>query len=170
MTYANGVVALVSGEQKEYTVNPFTWTWYALSTLVEESENVTEHYSALIEIDSMDTFPLAGQDVWASFDVMLVNESLPADAQSLAAGPVISGSPECWFNEYCPGGYYARYKEASRVTAAFGYNKTQPAGLVSVPYDESERDHRGFSGYSFLHEGVDERLAYSPATIGDQVF
>ena len=132
VVFPAGVVPLTSGELVTKTVNPFTWTWFGLSLVVSESEDVTESYNALVQLDSLDTFPLGGQPTWASFDVMIVNETLPANAQTLEAGPVESGSPECWFNEACPGGYYARYKEAPRVTSAFGYNKTSRAGLVSA--------------------------------------
>ena len=132
VVFPAGVVPLTSGEEVTKTVNPFTWTWYGLSLVVSESENVTESYNALVQVDSLDTFPLGGQPTWASFDVMIVNETLPANAQTLEAGPVESGSPECWFNEACPGGYYARYKEASRVTCSFGYNQTSPGGQVTA--------------------------------------
>ena len=131
--FGDNIVPLVSGESLYRTVNPFTWTWFAISTQDEDPDtNETVYSNVLVELDSMDTFQIGGQDVWASFDVMVVNESLPFSAQTEEPGPVQTGSPACWFDEFCPGGYYARYKEASRVTCSFGYNQTSPGGQVTA--------------------------------------
>ena len=130
--YEDGVVPLISGQLYERQGSPFRWTWYAIPLLSIDADNATVYHNVLVEIDAVDTFPLGGVFTWASFDVMVVNESLPFNAQTQDAGPVQSGSPMCWFNELCLGGYYARYDKRHRVTSSFGYNSSSPGGQVTV--------------------------------------
>ena len=129
------VVPIYSGQLYERMVNPFRWTWYAIPLLSIDEDNATVYHNLLVEIDAVDmhTVPGGGGVLqWSSFDVMVVNESLPANAQTEELGPVETGAPTCWFNEVCPGGYYARYAKAARVTTSFGYNATSPGGQVTV--------------------------------------
>ena len=133
--YVPGVVPIHSGQLYEPMVNPFRWTWYAIPLLSIDEDNATVYHNLLVEIDAVDMHTLPGSGGalhWAAFDVMVVNESLPANAQTEELGPVETGAPTCWFNEVCPGGYYARYSKAARVTTSFGYNATSPGGQVSV--------------------------------------
>ena len=133
--YVPGIIPIHSGQLYEKMVNPFRWTWYAIPLLSIDEDNATVYHNLLVEIDAVDmhTVPGGGGVLqWSSFDVMVVNESLPANAQTEELGPVETGAPTCWFNEVCPGGYYARYAKAARVTTSFGYNATSPGGQVTV--------------------------------------
>mgnify|MGYP004224769251 FL=1 len=132
--YVPGIIPIHSGQLYEKMVNPFRWTWYAIPLLSIDEDNATVYHNLLVEIDAVDmhTVPGGGGVLqWSSFDVMVVNESLPANAQTEELGPVETGAPTCWFNEVCPGGYYARYAKAARVTTSFGYNATSPGGQVT---------------------------------------
>ena len=133
--HAPGVIPIYSGQLYEPMVNPFRWTWYAIPLLSIDEDNATVYHNLLVEIDAVDmhTVPGGGGELfWATFDVMVVNESLPANAQTEELGPVETGAPTCWFNEVCPGGYYARYAKAARVTTSFGYNASSPGGQVTL--------------------------------------
>ena len=131
---ADGVIPIRSGQLYEPTVNPFRWTWYAIPLLSIDEDNATVYHNLLVEIDAVDMHTVQGGGnalYWAAFDVMVVNESLPMNAQTEEEGPVETGAPTCWFDEVCPGGYYARYSRAARVTTSFGYNATSPGGQVT---------------------------------------
>ena len=126
---ASGVVALASGTPVRTSVNPFTWSWYEIP--LEDSFNgTTTLYNAVVAVDSESLISVAGEDTWATFDVIVLNGTLPGNAQTGEPGPVTSGNPYCWTNEECFHAYVLTFAEKQRVTASFGFNHTAPGGIL----------------------------------------
>ena len=112
--------------------NPFTWSWFEVP--LEDVENGTSvFYNAVVQVDSESLLTVAGQDEWANFDVMLVNGTLPGNAQTGEPGPVGNGNPYCWINEECESEHVLTFTERPRVTASFGYNASAPGGMTYQP-------------------------------------
>ena len=116
---------LASGESLTEQVNPANWKWYEL--LLEDNGT---HYNALVTVDSETLIQSAGEQVWAQFDVLLVNGTLPGNAQTEEPGPVGIGSPYCWITEECTEAYALQFVDVPRATISFGYNYTAPSGLM----------------------------------------
>ena len=121
-------VLLESNVPITVSVNPFSWRWYYLP--LELGANATAH-NAVVMVDSETLVSVAGEETWAVFDVLLLNGTLPGNAQTGEPGPVVSGNPYCWTNEDCPYAYALRYPERPRVTASFGYNHSAPGGQMA---------------------------------------
>ena len=122
-------VALTSGEPVLAQANPFTWAWYELPLEISINETIT-WYNAVVQIDSESLISVAGEDTWVTFDVIVMNGTLPGNAQTGEPGPVTAGNPYCWTNEECTHDYYITYSERARLTASFGFNHTNPGGMI----------------------------------------
>ena len=127
MSISGSVTSLVSGELLSVQINPAQWRWYELLL----DDNGTE-YNAAITVDSETVLQAAGEQVWARFDVLVLNGTLPGNAQTEEPGPVISGSPYCWIDEECFSNYAMRFADRERVTVSFGFNASAPGGLMAA--------------------------------------
>ncbi len=89
------VVDLRSGEERIVTDEPFTWTWYALnlSNWTDDGERVS---NVVVSADPISTIVIAGEDNWASLDVVIYNGTLPDNAGTGDPGPFTNGNPVCW--------------------------------------------------------------------------
>ena len=121
--------ALTSGVAVYDQVNPFNWKWYSIS-LADEQDGQQVLYNAVVTVDSEDLVSVAGTDVWATFDVLIVNGTLPGNAQTGEPGPVSIGNPYCWIDEECSHDVKLAFSQKSRVTASFGFNHTAPGGML----------------------------------------
>ena len=95
---APGVIPIRSGQLYEPTVNPFRWTWYAIPLLSIDEDNATVYHNLLVEIDAVDMHTVQGGGnalYWAAFDVMVVNESLPANAQTELKARLMKVTASC---------------------------------------------------------------------------
>ena len=110
----------------------YRWSWFELRL----DENNTSH-NAVVTVDSETLQPIAGEQVWVRFDVIMVNGTIPGDPVSQVAGPIDFGDPECWIqNEECSCcSYVLRYENLPRITASYGFNQTNPGGLHYPPLD-----------------------------------
>ena len=123
MALEAGVTQLNSGETLLVQLNPAQWRWYQMPL-----EDNGTFYNAVVNVDSETLLQSAGVQVWARFDVLILNGTLPGNAQTEEPGPVVSGSPYCWIDELCPSNYALQYADKERVTASFGFNATAPGG------------------------------------------
>ena len=110
----------------------YRWSWFELRL----DENNTYH-NAVVTVDSETLQPIAGEQVWVRFDVIMVNGTIPGDPVSQVAGPIDFGDPECWIqNEECSCcSYVLKYENLPRITASYGFNQTNPGGLHYPPLD-----------------------------------
>lgn len=125
----SGVMSVTSGTRNLIGVNPGTWTWYEIP-LEEYINGTTVYYNAVVEIDSESLVTVAGEDTWASMDVMILNGTLPGNAFG-GDPPVIVGDPQCFDNAPCFHDYSMWFRDQPRITASVGYNYTAPGGMTA---------------------------------------
>ena len=124
-TLAQAQVQLVNpGDQLHLTVVPATWSWFELPLL----NSVGRGHAAIVTLDSGTQYEYNSQFVFARFDMLLVSDTLPPDAQTLASGPVIDSNPLCWFNELCENSAYSRVRASDRITLSLSHNATDAVG------------------------------------------
>ena len=126
MSEDNNVKSLVSGMLQTEQVNPFTWVWYEVP-LVDYVNGTSVFYNAVVSVDSESISAM--EETWTTFDVLVLNGTLPGNAQTGEEGPVTNSNPYCWIGEECPHAHVLRYEAKSRVTASFGFNYTAPGGM-----------------------------------------
>ena len=98
---ARGQTLLTDGERLVETVNPFTWSWYELPLVTSDGAGEDVLHNVAVEVDAETLVDAGGGREWARFDVIILNGSLPANAQSGQPGPITVGNPTCWINEEC---------------------------------------------------------------------
>ncbi len=122
---AGAQTLLNDGERLVVTTLPFTWNWFELPLELSTTDDL---YNAHVEVDAESLVDAGGDFEWARFDVLILNGTIPGNAQTGMPGPVSIGNPYCWINEACDA-YHFTYQEKSRVTAAIGYNYTAIGGM-----------------------------------------
>ena len=175
---------LSSGVALADQVKAFAWTWFYLP-LTEEVNGTTILHNAMVSVDSDSLVQIAGEDTWATLDVLLLNSTMIDAAQTgdpgtLPADAAVWAAPDCWIDGNCPEGYGLLYKERMRVTASFGFNQTAPGGMMP-PLSQliiGVRDSGGSGGTGFtiratqlprvLHDGMVIQSAVAPCTGTDE--
>lgn len=87
--------------------------------------------SSQVTVDSETLISAGGEQEWAPFNVILLNGTLPGDANG--PGPILDGEPDCWIGQECPFSYVLHFEEVPRITASFGFNHSAPAGQIEEP-------------------------------------
>jgi len=108
----------------------FTWAWYELP-LFDLVNGTLVSYNALVQVDSETLLTVAGEETWAGYDVMVLNGTLPSNAQTGDPGPVTVGTPTCWVDQDCDSAHVLTFTEKPRVTASFGFNTSAPGGMMA---------------------------------------
>ena len=133
LTSTNGVQQLSSGVRNLVTVNPLVWGWYEIP-LEEWVNGTTVYYNAVVQVDSESLVTQAGEDIWATVDVIILNGTLPGNING-DPGPVINGEPYCFdqLRDDCTHDYTLVFTDRQRLTASVGFNYTAPGGMLGRP-------------------------------------